>query len=56
MRLSDQRTEPNIKNYESQDGFHSIDGEGDLPLMFAVKWNLVGCVKLLLPDPRVHLS
>ena len=55
LLLCDKRTDPNIKDLEP-DGYESIIWEGDSPLMFAVKWNLVDCVKLLLADPRVDLS
>ena len=44
LLLSDKRTDPNIK-----------DGEGDSPLMSAVKDSRVGIVELLLADPRVDL-
>ena len=44
LLLSDERTDPNIKN-----------NWGGSPLMSAVKSNRVACVKLLLADPRVDL-
>ena len=59
LLLSDERTDPNIKSYEQyteKDGSLCWVCEGDSPLMYAVKWNYVDCVKLLLADPRVDLS
>ena len=65
LLLSDERTDPNIKSYDhnflclgSYEQYTDKDWvcEGDSPLMYAVKWNYVDCVKLLLADPRVDLS
>ena len=55
LLLSDERTDPNIKSYEQYTEKDEVC-EGDSPLMYAVKWNYVDCVKLLLADPRVDLS
>ena len=55
LLLSDERTDPNIKSYEQYTDKDWVC-EGDSPLMYAVKWNYVDCVKLLLADPRVDLS
>ena len=45
MLLADPRTDPNIKN-----------GEGNSPLMKAIKRRFEDGVELLLPDPRVDLG
>ena len=55
LLLNDERTDPNIKSYEQYTEKDEVC-EGDSPLMYAVKWNYVDCVKLLLADPRVDLS
>ena len=47
LLLSDERSDPNMEYY---DGY-----EGDTPLMLAVKYNHVGCVEVLLANPRVDV-
>ena len=52
LLLNDKRTDPN-QEYACGDDCGCY--EGDTPLMLAVKYNHVDCVRVLLADPRVDL-
>ena len=52
LLLNDKRTDPN-KEYACRENCGCF--EGDTPIMLAVKYNHVDCVRVLLADPRVDL-